>query len=137
MPVVDTSTHRLIGSGGSSRRRDGRRGNQDAMRRNFSRLLVAVRQQALAIRPPRPAAAAVHVAVIQAGLLAVTGEADRVVVVVLPAALGVGSRHRRACEGNDDGTKSHENRARHPAGTHRGCRSKGVRDDSDAHWRQR
>ena len=47
-------------------------------------------------------------AVIPIGLHIITGEADRVVVVILLAALGVSSRHRRACEGND-GTKSHEN----------------------------
>jgi hypothetical protein len=101
----------------------GRRGSQDAMRRSCSRLL-AVRQQALAIRPPRPCpvAAAVRVAVILAGRHAVFGKADRVVVVVLPAALVMSSRHRCACE-RKDGRKSHENRACHP-NTPPGCRSK-------------
>ena len=63
--------------------------------------LVAVRQLALAVgqqAPPRPVAAAVLVAVILAGHPAVVGDADRVVVVVLPAVVALRRRHRRACE---------------------------------------
>jgi len=99
------STRRSVASGSSSRGRRGNRqsGSHAAPRRAAPARprLVAVRQLALAVgqqAPPRPVAAAVLVAVILAGHLAVVGDADRVVVVVLPAVVALRRRHRRACE---------------------------------------
>lgn len=70
---------------------------------------LAVGREALAVgeeAPPTPVAAAVRVAVILAGHHAVLGHADRVVVVVLPAPLVLGRRHRRACEEGDRETET-------------------------------
>jgi hypothetical protein len=67
----------------------------------------AVGSQTLAVGPQGhpPGAAAVQVAVILAGHLAVVVEAERVVVVLLPAARGffTGGSHHPACKRNETG----------------------------------
>lgn len=111
--MLDTSTHGSIRSLTAPWRRRSRRQPFHCPTRRCSPaspvcLKLAV-GQALAVGPqgPPPGAAAVGVAVILAGHPAVGVEAERVVVVLLPAARGFNKGHL-ACNRND--TKLDKNR---------------------------